>query len=114
MHPPLWSFLDAVAAVTSCVVAMLLGFPAYKRTKRIGFLVWCWAALGGLWNTILLHTIGADPHRNPAGYLFVHQSHRVLYIVDTVLGVIGTVLVVKGYLALFESRASAIPVSGRD
>ena len=64
--------------------------------------------MGSLWNTVVLHTVGSDPRTNPAGYLFAHQSDRVLFIVDVALGVIGTGLVVNGYLALFESKASAV------
>src|SRR5438552_1939695 len=97
------SFFDFVITVIGCVVTLFLGFPAYRRTKQLGFLLWCFSALGGLWNTITLHTLGADPHTNPAAYIFTRYSYRILFVADGILGIIGTVLIIKSYLLLFES-----------
>jgi hypothetical protein len=97
------SFFDFAITVIGCVVTLFLGFPAYKRTKQLGFLLWCFSAFGSLWNTITLHTLGASPYTNRAAYIFTRYSYRILFIADGILGIIGTVLVIKSYLLLFEA-----------
>ena len=86
-----WFFLDVATTILSCIVTLFYAFPAYRRTKQIGFVFWGFSALGSLWNTLTLHTFGSDPRGNPAAYLFFHQSYRVLFIVDAILGIIGTI-----------------------
>jgi len=51
-----------------------------------------------------LHTIGANPYTNPSGYHFVRYSYRILFVVDAVLGTIGSVMIIKSYLCLFEEN----------
>src|SRR5436853_5885650 len=97
-------FIDYAITVVACGITLFLAFPAYRRTKQIGFLLWCFSALGALWNTVTLHALGMDPRTNPAGYVFTHYSYRILFVVDGILSIIGTVLIIKGYLLLFESR----------
>ena len=103
MNLPVLSFLDFASVVTANVVTAYLAFPAYRRTKQKGFLFWSLAALFSLWNAVTLHTFGANPYTNPSGYHFVHYSYRILFVVDAILGIIGTVLIIKSYLRLFET-----------
>ena len=95
---------DYAITVIACGVTLFLAFPAYRRTKQIGFLLWCFSSLGVLWNTVTLHALGMDPHSNPAGYIFFHYSYSILFVVDSILSIVGTVLVIRSYLLLFESR----------
>ncbi len=109
MTTEFWYSLDGVTTIISCLVTLFYGFPAYKRTKQVGFVFWAFGALGSIWNTITLRAFGSDPRGNPAGYLFFHQSYRVMFIVDAILGIIGTVLVINGYLLLFEAKQRDAP-----
>jgi len=95
------AFLDFVSTVCTCVITVFLAIPAYKRTKQRGFIFWTFGALGSLWNTITLHTFVSASAR-----YFIHYTYRALFVVDSVLWIIGTVLVIRGYLALFEVRSS--------
>ena len=104
MNTPIWTFLDATATIVSCVVTLFYGFPAYQRTKQIGFVYWGAGALSALFNSLTLHTIGSDYRSNPAAYVFFHQSYRVLFVVDAILGIMGTIKVINGYLLLFEAQ----------
>jgi|GEM_PF-6155303 len=95
------AFLDFVATVCACVIALFLSIPAYRRTKQLGFLLWIFSSLGSLWNTITFHAF-----LSPASRHFIHYSYRTMFIVDSVLSITGTVLVIRGYMRLFESSRS--------
>ena len=95
--------LDFIVTVIVNVVIFYLALPAYKRTKHKGFLFWILASLFALWNTVTLHTIGANPYTNPSGYHFVRYGYRILFVVDDILEIIGTVMIIQSYLCLFEA-----------
>ena len=98
------AFGDFATTVCACVTILFLALPAYKRTKQVGFLFWCFSSLGSLWNVITLQTIGSDPHTNLRGFIFTQYSYRILFVVNYIVSIIGTILVIKGYLLLFESK----------
>ncbi|HEV7406641.1 MAG TPA: hypothetical protein VGO11_27065 [Chthoniobacteraceae bacterium] len=102
--------LDFMIVAAGSVITIALAVPAYKRTKQKGFMLWIFAALFGFYNSVCLHTIGADQYRYPAGYHFVHYSYRILFVVDGVLGTIGTIMVINGYLRLFAATSKTPPV----
>ena len=91
--------LDFMVTVAVNITVAYLVFPAYKRTHHKGFLFWGLGALLSLWNTVSYHTFGMTQ----SGYEFTRYSYRILFVVDAILGVIGTVMVIKSYLRLFDA-----------
>lgn len=95
--------MDYVASVASHVTWAYFSFPAYKRTRHPGFLLWSLAALFGLWNSVTIHTIGADLRGNPGAYHFIHYSYPIIYIVDSIITITGTILIIRSYLGMFDA-----------
>ena len=100
------SQLDFVTVIVCHCVFVAISFPAYKRTKNLGFLLWSIGACIGLWNSVSMHTIGADIRGNPQGYHFVRYSYRILFVVASMTELAGTIMVIRGYLKLFRAQVA--------
>jgi hypothetical protein len=105
------SKLEVVALMASHATWAYYSIPAYKRTKHPGFLLWSFAAIFGLWNCLTIHTIGADPRGNPHGFQFVRYSYRILFIFDSTISMIGTVMLIGSYLKMFDDLRKPLPPS---
>jgi hypothetical protein len=99
----IFSFLDFATTVAACIITLFLAIPAYKLTKQKGFVFWSFAALGSLWNTITLHAF-----LGPAARHFVFYSYKILFVLDGVSSIIGTILIIQGYQLLFKMKASPL------
>ena len=99
--------LDRISAYLLYVSLFYLSVSAYKRTKQKGFVFWVFAALGFLLNAPLpFHTGRSAPagHGNTAAYF--EAAHSVA-LGCNILMLIGTVLIIQGYVALFSARDAA-------
>jgi len=101
---PLLRDFDRISAFLLYVTLFFLALSAYKRTKQKGFVCWGFAAIGYVLNSPM-------PFQSSRGYPASHgpSSRYVdvmhcLGIVNNLLMLIGTILIINHYVALFDAR----------
>ena len=81
-------------------VVLYFSFVAYRRTKMRAFAFWIWSAGIALIQTMALHTYGSSRSTLSHSDAETFQVfYRTFYIVGTVLGTLGTVMLVRYMLA---------------
>jgi hypothetical protein len=100
-----------VTIVTGCVIELAYVYPAYRRTKCVGLLLWCISAAAALVSILLMYTFGISPRTSPGWHAIIVDIERICFLLDVTAGTIGSVLVVKSYLELFGTNPLATPTS---
>src|ERR1017187_1246596 len=101
------SFLQAAEFVTSVAVGLTVlsfSFSAYRRTKLRAFAFWIWSCtlsviLMTAWYFFTLYPVSSREH-----YFTSSVIYRILFMVDNVLGAIGSVMLIRHVLAERERK----------
>ena len=94
--------VDFIVSVLLCVVILWALYRAYVRTRFSGLLVWALGTFISLCNVTAMHTLGRDrQHVDLARVVLL--SFRTLWIVDSVLIVVGTVMVLLKFTRLSDT-----------
>ena len=97
--------LNCISALLFYVSLFFLALSAYKRTKQKGFVCWGFAALGSVLNSPLpFQSSGLGRHRGDSA--FFSDLFHGLWIVNHILMLVGLILVIRGYITLFNARGA--------
>lgn len=92
-----------IVATTIGIVVIILSYQAYRRTKCLGFALWIVSSVLSLSATIGWDVIGhAYPY--PRIYPAAVIAYRSVYLVNSVVPAVGTVLVIREFMRVFRSQ----------
>lgn len=92
-----------VVATIIGLVVIILSYRAYRQTKFIGFTLWIASSVLSLCGTIGWDVVGhaySYPRLYPAAVII----YRVVFVMNSVISAIGTILVIREFLRLSKAR----------
>jgi len=92
----------SVATVIGLIV-IVLSFRAYRQTKFIGFALWVASSVLSLCGTIGWDVVGhaySYPRLYPAAVI----TYRLVYVANSVISAIGTILVIREFLRISKKK----------
>jgi hypothetical protein len=94
---------DFAVTIFANVAVLLVAFPAYKRTKFVPFALFIWSSFGGIVLSAALHIHRARGFVSTEDEQTFQELYRVGYLVVSILGTIGVVLLVRR-LAMLDRK----------
>ena len=85
------------------VIVIILSCRAYRQTRFIGFALWIASAVLSLCGTIGWDVVG-HAYSYPRLYPAAVVTYRLVFVANSVISVIGTILVIREFLRLSEAR----------
>ena len=95
---------DFAVTIFANVAVLLVSFPAYKRTKFVPFAIFIWSSFISIILSAALHIHRARGPTSTEDERTFQELYRVGYLVVSVLGTIGVVLLVRRFLAMFDRK----------
>jgi len=92
-----------MAATAIGIAVIILSYRAYRSTKFIGFTLWIASSVISLCGTIGWDIVGhayAYPRLYPAAVI----AYRIVYLINSAISFIGTVLVIREFVRISKAR----------
>jgi len=92
-----------VVATVIGLIVIILSYRAYRQTRFIGFALWIASSVLSLCGTIGWDVVGhaySYPRLYPAAVII----YRAVFLVNSVISAIGTIVVIREFLRLSRAR----------
>jgi hypothetical protein len=104
-HPAneLLFLLQVLVALVIGVIALVIFYRAYRQTRFIAFV---WLIVGSLLSLLtgIVWDVFGHYRPYPSIYVPLVLAYRIAYIVESIIGIIGTVLLVREFVRLYHAR----------
>ena len=96
-------FAQILVGTISGIVVIILSYRAYRQTKCLGFVMWIASSILSLCAIIGWDVIGhAYPY--PRIYPAAVLAYRSVYLINSAVSVVGTILVIQEFVRLSRAR----------
>ena len=104
-HPASESLYIAqvVFATVIGITVIVLSYRAYRRTKFLGFALWIVSSAISVGGTVGWDVVGhaySYPRLYPAAVI----AYRIVYLINSAVSFVGTILIIRQFLRLSESQ----------
>ena len=100
--------LQVSVALVTGMIALVVLCRAYRRTRFSGLL---WLILGSVVSlvTTLIWDVFGHYRPYPSIYMALVIGYRAIYVVDAIISIVGTVLLVREFVRLFNAQKADSP-----